>query len=99
MVIKHGRIIQREHARAQRPSPQHPETSDITLPEVSACSENQPEAFQKGKIGVVLSNAKLTYGTSTPEGKQQSRAHRQPEDDALCHTKPEPMSGTPMGFI
>lgn len=44
------------------------------LPVISAYSENQPEDFQKGKIRVVLSNAKLTYGTSTPEGEQQSSA-------------------------
>ena len=48
--------------------------NDITLPVISAYSENQPEDFQKGKILVVLSNAKLTYRTSTPEGKQHSSA-------------------------
>lgn len=35
-------------------------------------SENHPEDFQKGKILAVLSNAKLTYRASTPEGKQHS---------------------------
>lgn len=46
--------------------------NDITLPVISAYSENHPEDFRKGKILVVLSNAKLTYRTSTPEGKQHS---------------------------
>lgn len=41
---------------------------------ISAYPEHQPEDFQKGKIRVVLSNAKLIYGTSTPEGEQQSSA-------------------------
>lgn len=49
--------------------------NDIVLPVISAYfSENHPEDFQKGKILVVLSNAKLTYRTSTPEGKQHSSA-------------------------
>lgn len=74
MVIKHGRITQRKQAWAPHYFPQHPEMNDITPPVISAYSENGPEDFQKGKIRVVLSSAKLTYGTSTPEGEQQSGA-------------------------
>lgn len=48
---------------------------NITLPVISAySSETHPEDFQKGKILVVLSNAKLTYRTYSPEGKQHSSA-------------------------
>lgn len=97
MVIKHGRITQRKQAWARHYFPQHPEMNGITLPVISAYSENQPDAFQKGKIRVVLSNAKLTYGTSTPEGKQQ-RSAPQARECFLSHK-----AGTdecdPNGFI
>lgn len=49
--------------------------NDIMLPVISTySSESHPEDFQKGNILVVLSNAKLTYRTSSPEGKQHSSA-------------------------
>lgn len=54
---------------------QHPDINNIMLPVIPAYSSenhNHPEDFQKGKILVVLSNAKLTYGASIPEGKQHS---------------------------
>lgn len=44
----------------------------ITLPVISAYSEKLPEDFQKGKILAVLSNVRLIYRTSIPEGKRHS---------------------------